>query len=264
MTHGNGYEVAIITSIVAGIVLAVFANWVYDILRMKKFLPNNPTLKIFLYLSLGSIPFVFFVALPELALFKQDRATPDVNVIENTENDGHTQVTEYIPDLPSKTRIGQCWTSSLTLSRSTAWRCMIADEIYDPCFELINPFDVRVNSKVVCNADPYNSDESFLVELEQALPEPDSYAKNSLDNKEPDNAWILELSDGRLCYFNTGATAARYERLNYFCDSRNSGEDTFVMGLPTIGAQWKAYTVVLSQNKDLIKNEWVSINRVWR
>ena len=261
MSQSNWNNIAIIVSAIAGILLAVLANWIYDVLRRRNILPNNPKLKMFLYVTLGSCPFIFLVALPQILQVQYDFSVSEDKLANNVSS---TQVIEYIPDLPKRSKLGKCWTSSLTLSRSTAWRCMIEHRIYDPCFELINPFESKENPKIVCNADPYHSEESFIVELQEPLPDPEKFAEDSLDNKEPDNAWILELSDGRLCYFNTGATMWRYERLNYFCDSKNSEEETFIMGLPTTGVQWRAYTVVLSKNRELVKNEWVNIKRVWR
>jgi len=46
-----------------------------------------------------------------------------------------TEVIAYQPGEPTgDPQEGECWTTSLILPREDAWRCMIENSIYDPCF----------------------------------------------------------------------------------------------------------------------------------
>ena len=46
-----------------------------------------------------------------------------------------TQVITYSPGPPTgEPQAGRCWTNSLAVWRDDAWRCIVGNEIYDPCF----------------------------------------------------------------------------------------------------------------------------------
>jgi hypothetical protein len=87
-------------------------------------------------------------------------------------------------------------------------RCFSGNFIYDPCWP-----------------DPNDEDEAFCVSspnatsgvmLRDALSVHDGY--DSRPNRSP---WALELMDGRMCVFASGASSARKGvRLNYFCDRK--------------------------------------------
>lgn len=182
---------------------------------------------------------------------------------EGIESSARTVVTEFIPDTPSERRSGSCWISSLALSRSTAWRCRTGSQIFDPCFELLNPLELNRNA-VICGADPRGS-KGFVLNLDEPLPKPDQWARDSILNKDPKSAWMLELKDGTSCIFMTGATSAQYERVNYHCESLTEGVDAFIIGDPTIGETWRVLRVIVaSSDRRLIKNEWVDVTKVWR
>jgi len=59
-------NLTIFLSIVAGVILGVLSNWLYDILRDKGFLPANPTPGRVLVVFIAFIPFLLLVALPSL------------------------------------------------------------------------------------------------------------------------------------------------------------------------------------------------------
>lgn len=114
---------------------------------------------------------------------------------------------------------GSCWTNSLTTDRSDAWRCMVGDDIYDPCF--LGP----TRKTVACAGDPF-SKRVLLVALKQPLPS----AKDSMSQwlRPTGNPWGLRLTTGETCSFATGATdVAHGMRLNYEC----KGND-FIAGFP--------------------------------
>lgn len=53
-------------SIVAGVILGVLSNWLYDILRNKDILPGNPSAMRVFFVFIAFMPFLLLVALPSL------------------------------------------------------------------------------------------------------------------------------------------------------------------------------------------------------
>lgn len=104
---------------------------------------------------------------------------------------------------------GSCWTGSLAVTRSDAWRCMAQNVIQDPCFSA--GYNVQ---EVVCVADPFSRDVTVM-----------SLTKR-LDRKAhgpngESHAWMLQLENGAKCGFATGATAlVAGMRLNYACTTK--------------------------------------------
>ncbi len=103
---------------------------------------------------------------------------------------------------------GNCWTASTVNPRPDAWRCMIGNQILDPCFSA-NP----TAKQVACAASPLNKQLKLLT-LEKPLP---------LSQANPDgflskNPWMIELNDGQICYPLGGATMGFAGlRNNYSC-----------------------------------------------
>ena len=55
-----------------------------------------------------------------------------------------------MPTVPGgDVREGGCWTESIAVTRSGAWRCMVNNGISDPCFAIPEKRD-----QLVCGADP--------------------------------------------------------------------------------------------------------------
>lgn len=87
-------------------------------------------------------------------------------------------------------------------------RCFSDNYIYDPCWPDPNGAD-----EVFCVASP---DATSGVILRDALSVHDGY--DSRPNRAP---WALELMDGRVCVFASGASNSRAgARLNYFCERK--------------------------------------------
>lgn len=109
-------------------------------------------------------------------------------------------------------RPGQCLDPSLAAGwRADAWRCFVATEVHDPCFQ--------TDHGVVCGADPIEGGGAFLVDLGQALP-----TRGAVDADS--GYWLLELASGATCRFVTGATGGvEGQRANYHCT-----DDTWVIG----------------------------------
>jgi hypothetical protein len=112
------------------------------------------------------------------------------------------------------TKSGYCWTSSETTPRRDAWRCLIGNFIYDPCFSSSAKMGV-----VLCPTAPW-SNAGIDIRLTTGLP---TSAANHGGLSLSNPPWALQLTGGRDCVFSGGATAAiGGRRLNYFCGGLSS------------------------------------------
>ncbi len=89
----------------------------------------------------------------------------------------------------SRTVHGSCWTSSITVSSTAAYRCYAGNTILDPCFAA----DPAARD-VSCYADPWSP--AVRVLLAAPLPAP-----SALPVTHP---WALELANGKRCVAATG------------------------------------------------------------
>jgi len=166
-----------------------------------------------------------------------------------------TQVIRYTPtEAPEEVYEGSCWTNSLSAPRKDAWRCRVNNTIYDPCFVF------KENESLVCNPNPITGDKGILLKLTEPLPEP-----NITEDKFGEGwGWLIELKDGTVCRFITGATGIiDRKRMNYGCDK----EDTWVLGELQTGTIWKAETAVVEsvEGKFIAKSvESMPIRTVWQ
>lgn len=112
---------------------------------------------------------------------------------------------------------------SLALNRSDAWRCIVGNEIYDPCFSK------TAHAKwVICDAAP-GKPLGIKVTLSAPLP---THAK--AQDKQP---WLLTLGDGVTCGFVTGGTfGVGGQRANYACSVKTD----WIIGSPVPGKVWYA------------------------
>lgn len=144
-----------------------------------------------------------------------------------------TQVIMFMPPTSVSAQIsGSCFAPSIASTRGDAWRCMSGNLIYDPCFTKPGS-----SNAVVCVQDP--TDSSTIVQMNLTQPLPDHGP--ILGELHP---WFLQLADGSVCNFLTGATGAvNGERINYGC---SSGWD--LIGTPTQDTVWTASAVLLAPN----------------
>jgi hypothetical protein len=124
------------------------------------------------------------------------------------------------PTIPTNVVSGYCWTGSLAIPRSDAWRCFVGNYIYDPCFS-----SATASGEVVCpNA---NLSSGLLIRLTKPLPY--RYA----DRRRPslaDPPWDLETVNGEHYVLLTGAgEIVDGKRGNYGC---SCGGRTWLRGLP--------------------------------
>jgi putative hemolysin len=166
-----------------------------------------------------------------------------------------TQVITYTSGPPTgEPREGSCWTSSLAVWREDAWRCTVGNEIYDPCFSS--------GESVICGANPTTPTVSFILTLTEPLPEPEAPGDTA------GHAWLVELADGTVCGYATGATGGvGDDRINYLCPSPDPSQSVVILGDLRPGAVWMAKrAVVTGSMPDLrvLESAEVPIRTVWR
>jgi hypothetical protein len=119
---------------------------------------------------------------------------------------------------------GACWTGSIASQRPDAWRCMVSNSIYDPCFSN------AALSSVACASDAF-SKSVVLITLEKPIPTKER-------NTGKASPWALQLANGARCYLATGATSeVAGMRLNYECSTKG-----WILGTPDRSKRpWQAY-----------------------
>lgn len=144
-----------------------------------------------------------------------------------------TQIITFYPSgYTGEEHNGYCWTNSLVLWRSDAWRCASGNMIYDPCFSIEG-----LSQAVICGATPWNGGVGFKLNLTEPLP---------INNRIPDidYAWSYILEDGVSCGYMGGATwSFDGERVNFYCS-----DGWYIIGDPDVGQLWKVKKVLLSSN----------------
>lgn len=174
-----------------------------------------------------------------------------------------TKIIKYIPKIPSEKREGSCWTNSNIIQRSDVWRCMIGNEIFDPCYT------AQDKTTIVCDAKPdIKKPSGFVLKLTKPLPASD------VPNGPSSSASMVELEDGTICDAISGASGAtdgvRTERISYSC--RMSSKNIVIFGALITGKVWIAEKGILVEqktNNDLppmrVKNlRKVKIRTVWQ
>jgi predicted secreted protein len=101
--------------------------------------------------------------------------TEDTNSLNTHEQITETKVIHYVPptsfDDDIKVRTGFCWTTSVKAPRKDAWRCMVGNRIFDPCFS------IEGGEYVFHQPNPATDTGGFLVKLTEPLPEPEGISK---------------------------------------------------------------------------------------
>ncbi|HEV3310648.1 MAG TPA: hypothetical protein VG815_09035 [Chloroflexota bacterium] len=101
---------------------------------------------------------------------------------------------------------GYCWTTSDSTSRSDAFRCLVGNSLFDPCFSSPS------GKKVACPGGA-NLTHVILIKLTRKLPHPQVGGKP--------RSWQLQLSGGATCRFDTGATFILHGlRANFDCSNK--------------------------------------------
>jgi len=170
-----------------------------------------------------------------------------------------TRIVRFVPDTTVRSvREGKCWTGSIAVSRPDAWRCMIGNEIVDPCF-------ASADSKfVVCGPNPAKGDPGFGLKLTEPLPKSDVQATPSKDG-----GWLVELADGTLCRPRTGAGwEVQGKLVNYYCESKQKGRQIDLLEeLNTSKPLWTAQKATIANDDGgpkLLKLQIMGVKTVWQ
>ena len=153
------------------------------------------------------------------------------------------------PAFPFRTESGHCFTGSLAINRTDAWRCIVGNVIHDPCFSsTLDPGGVLCPDRQVTSG----IDIRLTKRLPRALADS---GKPSLRNQP----WDIELMNGRHFVFSSGATNVVHGvRLNYFCGaSCNYG----LWGFPRRSTQ--PWTILVGPFTAKALHERRAIRHVW-
>lgn len=167
-----------------------------------------------------------------------------------------TNIIEFIPPviLPAVQKDGECSSSSFADPyREDAWRCMVQNDIYDPCFT------TSKEGFVYCQVG-IDGSTGFLLKLKQALPE-----ASLPEVKQSNLVWFVELKDGTYCSpFTVPRPSFGKDQIAYYeCRPKNS----VLLGDLIEGVVWKANEAILTKVGDTWKInslQQVDINMVWR
>ena len=156
--------------------------------------------------------------------------------------------------LPTNQESGNCFASSVAEPyRQDAWRCMVQNGIYDPCFTTAK------DGFVFCPVDPSKKD-SVVIKLTSPLPKP-TVAKTAKINW----AWFIKLEDGSFCSPFTGTLPPLKDKMAYYGCSGAEGE--VLVGDLVQGKVWTAtegITVFDGTNWVLKSQKKVNIDTVWQ
>ncbi|MCL4533921.1 MAG: hypothetical protein M1370_02015 [Bacteroidetes bacterium] len=164
-----------------------------------------------------------------------------------------TDVIEFFPSLPlGRQARGDCWTSSNVLPRANAWRCMVGNDIYDPCFSQ------NANATwVACDVNPLNDGTGAGLQVSLVAPlTPDAWSSDTL------YPWYIEMADGAKCYsLGRDSFAVGDDWANYAC----AGAD-FILGDPADDGSgvWLANRARLSPDSSaVLRSDWEPVRTVW-
>jgi len=176
-----------------------------------------------------------------------------------------TAVSVFAPTVvpQGKSRSGECWTDSIAVARSGVWRCMLDNEIHDPCFG-----NSGLKGTVICDADPARNNPGFIVKLTKPLPTPSS------DEPPDPRPWLVKLADGTTCEIETGTTSMVNDIvIPYDCSDSKACNDRgcpYMTGLAehfNRGKVWTATKIAYSSSDKglkLISRQRVTVSAVWK
>jgi hypothetical protein len=153
------------------------------------------------------------------------------------------------PTLDAHTKSGSCFTGSLTIDRGDAWRCIVGNLLFDPCFS-----SAHAPGKVLCPNAQLNG--GVEIKLTKGLPHA---MGNPGAPSLKDQPWDIQLTSGRHCELSSGASnVVQGVRLNYFC---GAGIKFGLWGFPRRKSQ--PWTILSAPFSAKHLHAWVAIRRVW-
>ncbi len=101
-----------------------------------------------------------------------------------------TETTKHPPVIVYSEKSGECSQQSQLIQREDAWRCIVEDQVYDPCF--MNAYGTHLN--VICPDFPW-SGKSVKITVPIAL---NNRQHRTLDMSRT-YPWAVELTTGAKC-----------------------------------------------------------------
>jgi hypothetical protein len=134
---------------------------------------------------------------------------------------------------------GSCWTGSLSSARPDAWRCMVGNEIHDPCYA------PAANASVVYCPDYRQSKHLIAILLTKPLPV--ELGNHGTPNLSGTPTYLI-LAAGVECNFITGATGVvGGMRINYGCS-----DGRMLLGeVNRSWARWRIYAMPRGASSDV-------------
>jgi hypothetical protein len=221
------------------------------------------TIAIVIIIALVFLFYYFSAKNVSLTGIKTASVSETLNNLPKKPNVIPTNVISFKPSevLPKEIKSGNCWVNSIAQPfREDAFRCMVDNAIYDPCFQ------ASTGSFVFCQMNPL-APEAFLINLTKPLPKADVP-----QNKQSNWAWFVKLRDGTYCspftgtrpFFGTGPNA---QIAYYGCNSNDKTEQVVLMGDLAESNVWTADKAILAQEGKnwVVKSlEKVEIDTVWQ
>jgi hypothetical protein len=160
-------------------------------------------------------------------------------------------------DISGNAMSGTCKSASVSQPyRTDAFRCIVGNSIYDPCFATVD------KNIAWCQINPEKED-YFLIKTTEPLPE------IKIAEQIPANwAWFLKLEDGIYCSPFTGTRPVVEGKIAYYgCQSQSADENIVLVGDLTAGEIWTAQEVVFERTESVWKiksSGQVNVAVVWK
>jgi hypothetical protein len=143
---------------------------------------------------------------------------------------------------------GKCWTTSSSTGRSDAFRCIVGNLIYDPCFAP----STGLAGFVLCPLSPLRS--VLRIKLTDRLP-----ATTRSGSGDPMHGlpWTVRLGDGKWCRFINGVTGlVAGMRINYGCSGGG-----ILIGTPRRSS--RTWTMLYSESAQTSRFRTVPVAAAW-
>jgi hypothetical protein len=120
-------------------------------------------------------------------------------------------VTDQVVPQVKATLSGACYSQSKLIVREDAWRCMVGDKTYDPCFVKSGPN----RTEAVCPQSPWIGD-SVQIMVKDPL---DNEQNKQLDMSRT-YPWAIELTNGERCQAIKSNKIYENMPVRYKCNSK--------------------------------------------
>jgi hypothetical protein len=208
--------------------------------------------------------FYYYSVTPLPSSFEKFASVPQSNNVDASKKDilkiVPTDIITFVPPdtLPTIQKSGNCFSSSIAEPyRKDAWRCMVANNIYDPCFE------TKQKGLVFCPINPLSTN-SVLIKLTKALPK-----LSPITNTQDNWAWFLVLEDGTYCspFMGTRPIIDKGQVAYYACNSSDKNKQVLLIDDLIKGVVWKANESILTKFGNawsISSKQQVNIKTVWQ